>query len=46
MDENIPNLNFWTAKSEDYKVKAIWDNAVYAKGLELGLLINSYYLVF
>ena len=30
----------------EYKVKAIWDNAVYAKESELGHLLELYYLVF
>ena len=30
---------------EKYKVKAIWDSAVYAKESELGYLLGLYYLV-
>ena len=44
VDENVRELEFNTNDSKEYKVKAIRDNAVYAKELE-GYLPGLHYLV-
>ena len=45
VDKNVTELEFDTGDSEEYKVEAIWDSAVYAMELESGHLPGLYYLV-
>ena len=42
--EKVTKLEFNANISEEYEVKAIWDNAIYARKLE-GHLPKLYYLV-
>ena len=44
VDEKVTELDFKAGNSEEYKVEAIWDSAVYARDLE-GHLPGLYYLV-
>ena len=44
VDKKVTELDFEAGDSEEYKVEAIWNNAVYAKELE-GHLPGPYYLV-
>ena len=48
MDENVRQIDFDAGnnKGEEYKVKAIQENAVYARESEEGHLSKLYYLVF
>ena len=47
IDENdMAKLDANNNEGGKYKVKAIWDSAVYAKELELNYLLRLYYLVF
>ena len=43
--KKIPQLDVSNDRSERYKVKTIWQTAVYASKLKLGYLIGLYYLV-
>ena len=45
VDKNLTELKFDTGNSEEYKVEAIWQSAVYAMKSELGHLLGLYYLV-
>ena len=45
VDENVMELEFDAGDSKMYKVKAIWDSAVYAMESESGHLLGLYYLV-
>ena len=45
VDENMTKLEFDGGNSEEYKVEAIWDSAVYAMKSESGHLLDLYYLV-
>ena len=45
VDENVTELEFDAGNSEEYKVQAIWDSAVYAMELKSGHLPGFYYLV-
>ena len=45
MSEKVPELDAGDKDSEEYKVEAIWDNAVYANKSESGHLLSFYYLV-
>ena len=45
VNENMTELEFDASNSKEYKVKAIWDNAVYAMESESGHLLGFYYLV-
>ena len=45
VDENVTKLEFNAGDSEEYKVEAIWDSAVYAIKSETGHLPSLYYLV-
>ena len=44
MDKNATELK--VGDSDEYKVEAIWDSAVFTKKSELGHLPGLYYLVF
>ena len=48
VDENIRQIDFNTSNNEvgKYKLKAIWDNAVYARELEAKHPPGLYYYVF
>ena len=47
MDENnIKKLDAANNNSRKYKIKAIYNSAVYAKKLKSGYLLRLYYLVF
>lgn len=43
MDKNVTELD--NGNSKEYKVKAIWDSAVYANKLAESYLLGLYYLV-
>ena len=46
MDEKVRQKEFDIGNnSGEYKMKAIWDNAIYARESELGHLSSFYYLV-
>ena len=45
VDKRVTELKFQASNSKDYKIEAIWDNAVYTSKSELGQLIGLYYLV-
>ena len=47
MDEEVRQMEFDAGddESEEYKVEAIWDSAVYVRKSELGHLPDLYYLV-
>ena len=45
MSKKVPELDVGDEDSEEYKVEAIWDSAVYANKLESGHLLGLYYLV-
>ena len=45
VSEEVPELDFSDKDSKEFKVKAIWDSAVYANKLESGHLPGLYYLV-
>ena len=45
VSEKLPDLNAGNENSEEYKVEAIWDNAVYANKSESGHLPGFYYPV-
>ena len=45
VDERLTELEFEAGNSEEYKVEAIWDNAIYISKLELGQLLGLYYLI-
>ena len=45
VSEEVPELDAGNKDSEEYKVEAIWDSAVYANKSELGHLPRLYYLV-
>ena len=45
MSEEVPELDAGNEDSKEYKVEAIWDNAVYANKSESGHLPGLYYLV-
>ena len=45
VDERVTKLELQAGNSEEYKVEAIWDSAVYASELESGQLPGLYYLV-
>ena len=45
MDKKVTKLDFKAGNSEEYKIEAIWDNAVYPIELELGHLSGLYYLI-
>ncbi len=46
MDKATSQLEFkGNGEGEEYKVEAIWDSAVYARGSNSGLLPDLYYLV-
>ena len=45
MSKNVLELDAGNKDSEEYKVEAIWDSAVYTNELESGHLPGFYYLV-
>ena len=45
IDENMIKLDAGNKNSKEYKVKTIWDSAVYAKKLKSSQLPGFYYLV-
>ena len=45
VDKRMKELELEAGNNEEYKVKAIWDNAVYASKLESSQLPGLYYLV-
>lgn len=47
MDKNVGQINFDAGnnKSRKYKVKAIWNSAIYVKKSKSGYLPSFYYLV-
>ena len=45
VDKNVTELEFDAGNSKEYKVEAIWENAVYAMESESGHLPGLYYLV-
>ena len=46
VDEEVRQMEFNTGDDgEEYKIKAIWNSAVYAKESELGHLPGFYYLI-
>ena len=45
VDKQVTELKLEGGNSEEYKVEAIWNNAVYASKLESGQLRGLYYLV-
>ena len=46
VDENVTKLDANNNEGDEYKIKAIWNSAVYTKKSELGYLPRLYYLVF
>ena len=44
-DGNVVELDAGNDKSGEYKVEAIWDNAVYTRELESSYLSGLYYLI-
>ena len=44
IDEKVTKLEFEAGNSKEYKVEAIWDNAIYANKAK-GHLLGLYYLV-
>ena len=44
MDKKVIKVDFETGNREEYKIKAIWDSAVYTRESE-GYLLGLYYLV-
>lgn len=45
MNENVTHLEFEKNNNEEYEIKGIWNNTVYAKILEIDHLPRFYYLV-
>ena len=45
LDKNMTELDIGNDNSEEYKVKAIWDSAVYLRESKSGHLPSLYYLV-
>lgn len=45
IDENAIKLDAGNNNNKEYKVKVIWDNAIYIRELELSDLLYFYYLV-
>ena len=45
VDDNVIKLEFDISNSEEYKVEAIWDNAIYAIKLGSNHLLGLYYLM-
>ena len=45
VSKEVPELDAGDEDSEEYKVEAIWDSAVYANKSESGYLPGLYYLV-
>ena len=45
VDERVKELELEAGNNKKYKVKAIWDSAVYASKSESGQLPGLYYLV-
>ena len=45
VDKRVTELKLEAGNSKEYKVEAIWDNAVYVSKSELGQLPRLYYLV-
>ena len=45
IDKRVKELKLKAGDSKEYKVKTIWDSAVYANKLEAGQLPDLYYLV-
>ena len=45
VDKQVKELELEADNSEEYKVEAIWNSAVYASKLESGQLPGLYYLV-
>ena len=45
IDENVTELDVGDNDSKKYKVEAIWDNTVYARGSKSGQLPDLYNLV-
>lgn len=43
---NVAKLDAGNNKSKEYKVKAIWDSALYVKESKSDHLLKLYYLVF
>ena len=46
MNKNIIKLDVDNNKGGEYKLKTIYNNAVYIRKLELDYLLGLYYLVF
>ena len=42
VNKKVTELNFEATDSEEYKVEAIWDSAVYANKSESGHLLGLY----
>ena len=45
VDERVKELELEAGDSEEYKIEAIWDSAIYASKLESGQLSGLYYKV-
>ena len=45
LDKRVMKLEVEASNSEEYKVEAIWDSAVYTSKSELGYPLGLYYLV-
>ena len=45
VDKQVKELEFGAGNSEEYKIEAIWDSAVFASESESGQLLGLYYLV-
>ena len=47
VDDDVRQMEFYAGDndSRDYKVKAIWDSAVYTRESKSGYLLGFYYLV-
>ena len=45
VDKWVTKLELEAGNSNEYKIKAIWDSAIYASKSELGQLLELYYLV-